>query len=236
MKFSAGRVVVICPTIPENELVDPFASERNLNFNKLRQYGDLDALIEIYGHVRAANPHLDVFHRLTHDVTRDDYSSHVVLLGGISWNPATARFQAATDRVPIKQEVVADFEGGAIFTTPGPDGTTASFYPDYEDLGSGEKELIADIGYLARLHNPFKVSRTLTICNGVFSRGVFGAVRALTDASVRDDNERYLAERFPGGEFAMLIRIPVITNETVSPDLQNPNLRLYEWPPLEGAE
>lgn len=233
-KFSAGRVVVICPTIPKEELVDPFASETNINFTKTRQYGDLDSLIEIYGHLRAANPHLDVFHRLTHDVTRDDYSSHVVLLGGIGWNPATARFQEATDRVPIKQKVVEGYEGGDIFTTPTSEGER-SFYPEFKDLGNGE-ELIADIGYLARLRNPFKVSRTLTICNGVFSRGVFGAVRALTDASVREDNERYLANRFPEGEFAMLIRIPVITKETVSPDLQNPNLRLYEWPPAEGAE
>ena len=38
------------------------------NFTKMRQYGDLDALIEIYGHLRAENPTLDVFHRLTSDV------------------------------------------------------------------------------------------------------------------------------------------------------------------------
>lgn len=228
-KFSAGRVVVICPTIPEKELKDPFASESNINFTKVRQYGDLDSLIEIYGHLRASNPHLEVFHRLTHDVTRDDYSSHVVLIGGIGWNPATARFQAATDRVPIKQVAVENFKDGDIFTAPTSKGVQ-EFRPDVKDLGRGP-ELIADIGCLVRLRNPFKVSRTLTICNGVFSRGVFGAVRALTDISVRDDNERYLAERFPGGEFAMLIRVPVVTNETVSPDLQNENLRLYEWPP-----
>ena len=96
-----------------------------------------------------------------------------------------------------------------------------TFYPEYEDLGEG-KELIADVGYIARLRNPFKVSRTLTICNGIHSRGVFGAVRCLTDASVREENEKYLADRFPDGEFAMLLRVPVVTNETLSPDLQNP--------------
>ena len=95
------------------------------------------------------------------------------------------------------------------------------FYPEYEDLGDG-KELIADVGYIARLRNPFKINRTLTICNGIHSRGVFGAVRCLTDASVRDENEKYLADRFPEEEFAMLLRVPVVTNETLSPDLQNP--------------
>ena len=104
----------------------------------------------------------------------------------------------------------------------------------YEDLGGG-RELTAHVGYLVRLRNPFKTNRTLTICNGSSSRGVFGAVRCLTDVNVREENELYLAERFPDGEFAILLRVPVVTNETLSPDLQNPNSRLYEWAPNEGV-
>ena len=77
--------------------------------------------------------------------------------------------------------------------------------------------------------NPFQSSRTLTICNGIHSRGVLGAVRCLTDEQVREANERYLADRFPEGRFAMLVRVPVVANETLSPDLQNPETRLYEW-------
>jgi hypothetical protein len=123
---------------------------------------------------------------------------------------------------------------GEIFTvnttTDGPD----SFRPEYEDFGKG-KELIADVGYLARLRNPFRVRRTLTICNGIHSRGVYGAVRCLTDAKVREENEKYLADRFPDGEFAMLLRVPVVANETVSPDLQNPDTLLYEWAPNQGS-
>jgi hypothetical protein len=67
---------------------------------------------------------------------------------------------------------------------------------------------------------------------------VFGAVRCLTDASVRDENEKYLSERFPDpdAEFAMLLRVPVVTNETLSPDLQNPDSRLFEWAPNAGAQ
>ena len=64
---------------------------------------------------------------------------------------------------------------------------------------------------------------------------MFGAVRCLTDASVREENERYLAERFPDGEFAMLLRVPVVTNETLSPDLQDPDSRLFEWSPGKDA-
>ena len=231
-QFDAGPVVVICPALPTN-LQGPLADEKDPNFTKLRQYGDLDALIELYGHLRAENPNLDVFHRLTSDVVPDDFSSHVILLGGIGWNKVTLRLQRATSQVPITQEAVNDLEEGEIFRVEAPEGAQ-SFYPEYEDLGEG-KELIADVGYVARLRNPFKVNHTLTICNGICSRGVFGAVRCLTDASVRDENEKYLADRFPDGEFAILLRVPVVENQTLSPDLQNPNARLYEWAPNQDG-
>jgi hypothetical protein len=232
-QFDAGPVIVICPTAPSN-LQGPLADIQDPNFTRLRQYGDLDALIELYGHLRAENPSLNVFHRLTSDIGSDDFSSHVVLLGGIGWNKVTRRFQRAISQVPITQTGVDDLETGEVFRVD-EDGKPQTFYPEYEDLGEG-KELIADVGYIARLRNPFKVNRTLTVCNGIHSRGVFGAVRCLTDASVREENERYLADRFPGSEFAMLLRVPVVTNETLSPDLQSPDAVLYEWAPKEGAE
>lgn len=230
-QFEAGPVIVICPTAP-TDLQGPLGDIQDPNFTKMRQYGDLDALIEIYGHLRAENPTLDVFHRLTSDVVSDDFSSHVILLGGIGWNKVTRRFQKAIDQVPITQTAVDDLETGEVFRVDD-GGKPNFFYPEYEDLGDG-KELIADVGYVARLRNPFKVNRTLTICNGIHSRGVFGAVRCLTDASVREENEKYLADRFPDGEFAMLVRVPVVTNETLSPDLQNPDALLYEWAPKDA--
>jgi len=232
-QFDTGPVVVICPTTPR-DVQGPLAEEQNPNFTKMRQYGDLDALIELYGHLRAENPGLDVFHRLISDVASDDFYGHVILLGGIGWNDVTRRFQRAISQVPITQIEVDDLKTGEIFSVEAAD-KIKSFYPDYADLGNG-KELIADVGYLARLRNPFKVNRTLTICNGIHSRGAFGAVRCLTDASVREENERYLAERFPDGEFAVLLRVPVVTNETLSPDLQNPDARLFEWAPNDDAK
>jgi hypothetical protein len=191
----------------------------------------MDALIELYGHLRAENPNLDVFHRLASEVESDDLSSHVIVLGGIGWNEVTRRLQSVIRRVPITQIAVDDLKDGDIFCVESPDSAKPNlFYPEYEDLGDGE-ELTADMGYLARLRNPFKVNRTLTICNGIFSRGVYGAVRCLTDARVREENEKYLAYRFPDPEFALLLRVPVVARKTLSPDLQNPDARLYEWSP-----
>jgi hypothetical protein len=230
-QFDAGPVIVICPDAP-SEARGPLAEEHNINFTKLQKYADLDALVELYGHLRAENPTLDVFHRLASEVVSDDLSGHLILLGGIGWNRVTRRFQGAIAQVPVTQTAVDDLKGGDIFRVQTADGHARSFYPEYQDLGEG-KEVVADVGYLARFRNPFRASRTLTICNGIHSRGVFGAVRCLTDASVREENENYLADRFPDGEFAILLRVPVVTNEALSPDLQDPNARLYEWAPNE---
>jgi hypothetical protein len=227
-QFDAGPVIVICPEAPA-DVQGPLADVQDLNFTKLRQYGDLDALIELYGHLRAENPTLDVFHRLATEVVSDDFSHHVILLGGIGWNDVTRRFQSAINQVPITQVAVDDLKDGDIFRIKTSKGEE-SFYPEYEG-----KELFSDVGYLARLRNPFRVNRTLTICNGIFSRGVFGAVRCLTDKSVRDENEKYLADRFPAGEFAILLRVPVVANETLSPYLQNPDARLFEWTPNQDV-
>jgi hypothetical protein len=231
-EFDTGPVIIICPTTPM-DMRGRLANEHDPNFTRMQQYGDLDAVVELYGHLRAENPSLDVFHRMAREVVADDFSGHVILLGGIGWNDVTLRLQRAISQVPIVQTAVADVKTGEIFRVESPD-SLVPFYPEYEDLGNGN-ELIADVGYLARLRNPFRVSRTLTICNGIHSRGVYGAVRCLTDASVREDNEKYLADRFPQGEFAMLLHVPIVGNETLSPDLQNPRARLYEWAPNPEA-
>ena len=58
-----------------------------------------------------------------------------------------------------------------------------------------------------------------------------GAVRCLTDPTVRDDNERYLEEAFRGSDrFAILMRVQVLGRRTVSPILRSPNTVLYSWP------
>lgn len=232
-QFETGPVIVICPQVPPH-LRGPLADEQHANYNRLQQYGDADALIELYGHLRAENPTFDVFHRLTGDVVSDDLSSHVILLGGIGWNIVTRRFQAAISQVPVTQVVDDDVDGGDIFSVARPDAEPELFYPEYEDV-EGVRELVADVGFIARLRNPFKINRTLTICSGVFSGGVYGAVRSLTDARIREENEKYLAERFPEGEFAMLVRVPVLANEILSPDFQNEASRLYEWAPNSGV-
>jgi hypothetical protein len=70
-----------------------------------------------------------------------------------------------------KQIDVTDVPGGDIFQVGAADGAKSFFYPESEEVG-GRKELVADVAYIARLRNPCQFDRTLTIWNGIHSRGV----------------------------------------------------------------
>jgi len=231
--FAVGPVIVVCPEAPE-EVRGSLAREEDPNFTKLQQYGDLDALIQLYGHLCAENPSLEVLHKLASGVAPPDYRNHLILLGGIGWNKITRQMEEVLSRVPVKQIDVTDLPGGDVFQVEAPDGMKSYYYPESEELGD-RNELVADVAYIARLRNPFQFDRTLTICNGIHSRGVLGAVRCFTDATVREHNEKYLADKFPKGEFAMLLRVRVVENETMPPDLRDSAARLYEWDPKRGG-
>jgi hypothetical protein len=187
-QFDAGPVIIICPDAP-TKVRGSLANEDNLNFTKLQQYGDLDALIPLYGHLRAENPDIEVSHRLASEVLPEDYSSHIILLGGVGWNEVTRRIQGLRSQVPLRQIEVSDLVAGEIFRVETADGERF-FYPEYEVRGE-QTDLTADVAYVACLRNPFHFNRTLTICNGIHSRGVLGAVGCLTDAKVRAKNDEY---------------------------------------------
>jgi transcriptional regulator with XRE-family HTH domain len=245
--FESGRVTLICPEVPADRR-PALADETNPNHTRLYKYADLDALIEMWGHVRASNPELRVRHRLPAEVSADHLSGHLILIGGIAWNRVTSRLLRVLDNLPIRQLSVPDLADGEIFRSR--DGqeyrpvweerkdatedvpTTAELEDEQsQDAWRGDtpRELVEDVALFARLPNPFNHSRTITICNGVYSRGVLGAVRMLTDDAVRERNEAYLANRFPDGVFGLLVRVPVVNGEAVTPDLEIAENRLFEW-------
>jgi hypothetical protein len=59
-----------------------------------------------------------------------------------------------------------------------------------------EGELEEDVGLIVRRTNPLNSNRSLTICNGIHSRGVLGAVRTLTNVRLRESNETYIVRNF----------------------------------------
>lgn len=220
----SGPVTLICAQLPRDKTVS-LAHPADPNYTELLSYADLDALVELHGHIRSENPDMGVFFKLSSNVVPDDLSGHIVLLGGIAWNDKTQRLSDMT-RQPIKQVEFAEIETGEIFVVER-NGAEEQFLPKW----GPDDRLIEDVGLLVRTPNPLNSNRSLTICNGIHSRGVLGAVRALTDARLRDSNERYIVANFADPSiFAILMRVSVIAGQAMTPDFQAPNCVLYQWP------
>ena len=224
-----SRVTFICAELPDDQK-GPLAELANPNHTELQRYADIDALMELHGHIRAENPSMSVHYRIPAEVELDDLTGHIILLGGVVWNEITQRLSEMA-KLPIRQVSHPKLASGEIFVVE-LDDKEQEFWPKWADAESAVLE--EDVGLLARVPNPLNSSRTLTICNGIHSRGVFGSVRSLTDAHLRDANERYISANFGGSDsFAILMSVNVIKNKAMTPDLSSPGVVLYQWP--QGA-
>jgi Helix-turn-helix domain len=221
----AGPVTVICAQLPRTE-TGSLADPADPNYTELLSYADLDALVELHGHIRAENSTMGVFFKLSPNVVPDDLSGHVVLLGGIAWNDKTQRISEMTNQ-PVRQIEGPEVPTGEIFVVER-NGIEERFLPKW---GNGGSVLIEDVGLLVRTRNPLNSNRSLTICNGIHSRGVLGSVRALTDERLRDSNEKYIVENFADpSNFAILMRVSVIAGQAMTPDFHATDCVLYQWP------
>jgi transcriptional regulator with XRE-family HTH domain len=227
-----GPLTIICPSAP-SEARGPLANREDPNYTETHAYADLDALIDVYGHIRAEiGFRFPITYSPAEHYRVEDLSGHLVLVGGIAWSKLNRTIQETLTDLPVRQVEVPELQTGEIFMV-GHGEAERRFEPEWSQ--DNDKVLFRDVGYLARTRNPYNTHRTLTICNGIHSRGVLGAVRTLTDGRFRRENEAYLAEHFPSGEFALLIRVPVVQGRALGADLSNPHSILYEWSGEPGA-
>ena len=222
-------ITIVCAEWPQRMLAQiPYTEIEDPDFIELLTYSELDALWEIHGHLRAANPANLVNRRIAAKLSRDDYTSHLISLGGIDWNILTS---SALERLALPVRQVANWgtEGGAYFEA-GEGAALSQHRPVLAKSGDGER-LLEDVALFARALNPFNRERTITICNGMYGRGTYGAVRALTDWRFRDRNAEYLQSRFGETDsYCILTRVPVVNGEVITPDWTIDNYRLFEWP------
>jgi hypothetical protein len=221
-----GPATLICAQIPQ-EQTGPMAQVTNPNYTELLSFADLDSLMELHGHIRAENPGMEVFYKSVSNVVPDELSGHVILIGGVVWNEITKRLSEMAN-FPVRQLEDPSLDSGEIFAAE-IDGKDHKFFPKWRD--NNKSYLMQDVGLLARVPNPLNSSRTLTVCNGIHSRGVYGAVRSLTDARLRDSNERYISASFgSAGSFLMLMSVNVIEGITMTPDFNSPDGIIHQWP------
>lgn len=228
--FPPGEdITIVCSALPPDYLKPmPYTDSDAPDYVALYKFADLDALLELFGHLRAANPTSNVSFRAPVEVKTDDYTSHLVLLGGVDWNSITAELLHRID-VPVRQlaRVSESMSGGFQVT----DGKARRLFAPVMRTEGGREILVEDVAHFFRAPSPLNEARTMTICNGMYARGVYGAVRALTDARFRERNETHLRERFAEEKtFSVISRVKVILGDTVTPDWSNPDDVLHEWP------
>jgi hypothetical protein len=229
-RFKAGEhITIVCGQVPEEKLRKiPYTNPLDPDFIESYRYSDLDALIELFGHLRASNPASRVEFRTADQLSSDDYTGHIVSLGGVDWNVATSSVLGRL-QLPVLQVNDWDKEGGAYFEVTEDDGRKVAHRPRLEESGDS-KILREDVALFARAVNPFNRKRIVTICNGMYARGCYGAVRALTDERFRDRNMEYIQAHFASSEvFCILTRVTVENTVTLTPDWTLPETRLFEW-------
>jgi hypothetical protein len=225
---SDESVIITCGRLPEHSRNQASVDDpRDPDHVELLSYTDPDALLNLYGHLRAVNPTLEVRFSTTAELHPSDYSDHLVVLGGPDFNVLT-RDMLATLRLPIRMPLrspESDWIGFEITH----EGETFTFTPSLDSV-YGSETLHEDVILFFRGVNPVNRQRTVTICAGVFARGTLAAVQCLTDPVLGSKNQAYLRHRFAGNRhFGFIARAFVINGMVAPPDLTIPEHRLYEW-------
>ena len=223
------RITIVCAQLPPEMLRQmPYTEPSDPDFIDLYRYSDLDALLELFGHLRAANPASRVQFRAPDQLESDDYTGHLVSLGGVDWNEATSSVLGRL-QLPVRQVSEWGKAGGAYFEVTEEGGRKVAHRPRLYKSG-GREILQEDVALFARAVSPFNRKRFVTICNGMYGRGTYGAVRALTDERFRDRNTEYIQDQFADSEaFCILTRVAVENAVTLTPDWTLAEMRLFEW-------
>lgn len=220
-----SAISIVCSDAPRADR-PAYADQDHLNYSRYARHADLDALIEVYGQVRADNPGNWIRILSPRSLAHDFALNHLVIIGGAAVVDAAPWF---TQGVPLP--AVHESGDTHIFTYE-VDGELREFTSTRDDDGN----MTHDVGFIARAPHNIVPGRIVTVLGGITSRGVHGAALAFSDPHLRDTNLRYLTDTFSDSDtFCILMRIPVRNDAALPPNLSNDDVRLYEWSAETGA-
>ena len=205
------RIVIIAPRQPVEAIsAVEEADPRHPDHQRSLLMADPDAVTEVYGAIRAYNPNSMIDIILSDQVREDDFSGHVIIIGGATVNEYT---QWISDQMglPLTSVGVTNLRERWFEVTP-PAGLVAA-PPTAEVNADGHWELWAELGndvtirtrapsrvpsltrdiaLIARQPNPLNIQATVTLLYGLYARGTYGAARVFTDRTLSEQNEAYL--------------------------------------------
>jgi transcriptional regulator with XRE-family HTH domain len=210
----------------------PYAQASHLNYTRYARYADLDALLTVYGQVKADNPARMIRILPSDRLVQDFALNHLILIGGAAaGSDEAARYFAQDIPLPVPEEIPGTDPLTHLFTCAVGE-EVRKFTSSRDDEGN----LVQDVGLITRCPHPIVPGGTVTLLSGITSRGVHGAALCFIDSHVRDTNERYLESAFGNAEsFCILMSIPVQNGIALPPNLWRENTRLYEWSAETGA-
>ena len=221
-------ISVVCSDAPEADRPS-YADPSHLNYSRYAKYADLDALVEVYGQVKADNPAASMVRLLSPpELLRDFALNHLIVVGGAAVYDVAPYF--AQD-IPLPQaEPIPGTDTHVFKCRVGDEERVFTSTRDDEDV------LVEDIGLIARGEHPHAPGHTVTMLSGITSRGVHGTALGFVNRHVRDENEEYLRDTFgTANAFCIVMRVPVIQNAALPPNLSREDVRLYEWSSETGA-
>jgi hypothetical protein len=205
------KLFVVAPELPAEQTTQ-FARRDHPNYVRLARYGDLDAFFEMFVAL-ARMGYANLSHRSANEPSIGS-GRNLVLIGGPSWNGLTRTFMEWLD-LPIKQRLAPPGEDD-VFTAS--DGTDVR--PKVLTVPGGDSQVIEDIGFFVRAANPTNPDTDVTICSGVYTHGVLGAVRLFTNPQVAGDNIEAIRKRLNRTtSFAVLVKVKVAQERVVTPRL-----------------
>jgi len=221
-------VSIVCSDAPKADRPS-YADPSHLNYSRYAKYADLDALVEVYGQVKADNPAASIIRLLSPDELERDFAlNHLIVVGGAAVYDVAPYF--ARD-IPLPQAERISGTDTHVFKCRVGD-EVREFTSRRDDDGV----LVEDIGLVARGEHPHAPGRTVTMLSGITSRGVHGAALAFINRDVRDENEEFLRHAFLNArEFCIVMRVPVMQNAALPSNLSRDDVRLYEWSSETGA-
>ena len=220
--FPDGQAIsIVCSDAPDPP---PYADPAHLNYSRCARHSDLDALLEVYGQVRTDNPESMVRILPPEELRRDFALNHLIIIGG----EAVRNTEYFFHDIPLPSAP----EIGETYVFKCNVGDETREFASFFENGM----MLEDVGLIARRPHPIIPQQSVTMLFGITSRGVHGATLALIDSHVRAANERYLREAFGDTEeFCVVMRIAVMDNMALPPNLWDDNVRLYEWSAATGA-
>ena len=180
LQFPAGQAItIVCSELPERLRSKlGYAGSNDPDYIASYRFADLDALIELLPFVQRLNPTSEITVGVDADLTADDYTAHLIALGGVDFNAITAAALTDLTHVPVSQLTrPEDQDTGGFSVHSGSPDERVDLRPVLRDKGE-TSTLREDVAHFLRAPNPYNQERTLTFFNGNYSRGSYGVVLA----------------------------------------------------------